>query len=1062
MDAITTLGVAADIVTLTEFGLQLLSTSDTAKVSSTIEKKDEDENSALEDYKKLRLALSSKQASLQRRLLASPSPPLKDELALLELATSSLEDSELLLKTIGNTPKDVSGDRLSSRKKDATAYISSKLGGGFDPENVKRLSHVITRHASSILSFRISELNKTIESLENVKQQFRPEQESRINSISQDVENLRLEVQRRSVDPGRGNSLAFTDTDIRRFSDRLTSLNKAEDNMFADKIVASLNYSSRPVRHDSVPQAHKNTFQWAFDSRLSKWFSSGSGIFWVSGKPGSGKSTFMKFIAKHSQTKELLTQWAGSADTLAVAVHFFWIAGTPIQKSWQGLLQSLLFDVCYKHPSVVPLICPSRWEAAKAGRWQTAAEPWSVSELTAALRSLASADSIPLKICFFIDGLDEYDSDHAELCKVLCDMANSPHIKMCLSSRPWAVFERSFGGEGKERLDIHELTRNDIREFVGDQLREHPKWAMIESETAASEKSSLIEQIVAKADGVFLWAFFVTRSLREGLSNGDRITDLSQRLSGLPTDLEQLFKHMLESVDPVDHPKMAGILQAAAHALEPLHIDLYWQLERGFEEYDYAYRCPIGSRPLAEIAKQREQMTRSINDKTKGLLKVVNLRVEFLHRTVKDFVLTKDLEEYLRGKLPDDHNGFISIATAYLGFLKTTSHDTPLVSGIMRHGKGLNSGPFISHLNQALFYASEAMKADHFASQHYHRTTTLLDKYEEAIEAMVRVGHVIIRGVNSDACHPGLPFREELLKHNLTSYIENRMREQPDFFNIFDESPLFAALTPMSLNSGESPAPVAKTLDVLLQRGENPNVLLQVRGPYLGEAASPWVLFARGTMSVFNMLSGPLMFPALRWNDSLDNALFDLLLSYGAYPNQALLDRPGAHTVFSHFLKISKSRFLGEECFDGYLRTLDAFFRAGASLGVPHNGAVDPDALAAFGNLARSCPEESVLASYCTELKGLISKLAADPGRARFLSSVTEKLIVHCSGEEEDLKRLVLAISEGLPQYVAEPLLQVIEGKLEVSKKRGDTRKRRRESWGDSSYGNGVKQVKGE
>ncbi|KAL7955905.1 hypothetical protein V8C34DRAFT_290275 [Trichoderma compactum] len=42
-----------------------------------------------------------------RRLLASPSPPLKDELALFDLASSSLEDSEVLLETIGNIPKDV-------------------------------------------------------------------------------------------------------------------------------------------------------------------------------------------------------------------------------------------------------------------------------------------------------------------------------------------------------------------------------------------------------------------------------------------------------------------------------------------------------------------------------------------------------------------------------------------------------------------------------------------------------------------------------------------------------------------------------------------------------------------------------------------------------------------------------------------------------------------------------------------------------------------------------------------------------------------------------------------
>ncbi|KAI0376230.1 hypothetical protein F5Y04DRAFT_215422 [Hypomontagnella monticulosa] len=1047
MDVIPALSLAGDILAVAEFTIALFSASE-----------EKDLTSVLESLKKLRLAVDNSRYELQQVLLARSSPSLDDEHALLRLSVSSLGDSAQLVRAIEYLPEEFSGNESQPWNTDIRVWIETKFEGRVSLEDVKRLSHAATRHASSIINYRISELNKTIESLEDVKRYSRPEQESRVDSISRDMENLELEVQQRSANLDTDDSVAFTKTDIRLFSDRLANLIEAEDNMFADRIVASLNYASRPVRHDSVPQAHKNTFEWAFDSRLSKWFSSGSGTFWVSGKPGSGKSTFMKFIAKHARTKDLLASWAGSPDKLAVAVHFFWIAGTPIQKSWQGLLQSLLFDVCHKHPSVVSLISPSRWAAAKAGRWQDAAEPWSVSELTAALRALASATNMPLKMCFFIDGLDEYNSNHAELCKVLCDMADSPHIKLCLSSRPWAVFERSFGGENQERLDIHEVTRNDIRQFVSDQLQAHPRWAIDESETTASEKSGLIEQIVAKADGVFLWAFFVTRSLGEGLSKGDGTKDLSQRLGKLPTDLEQLFKHMLESVDPANYIKMAGILQAAAHALEPLHIDLYWQLEREFEEREYAYRCPIGAGTLEQVARQREQTSCSINEKTKGLLKLVDLRMEFLHRTVKDFVLTKDMGEYLRSKLPDDYNGFISIATAYLGFLKTTCQDTSLVAGIMRHGKGLNSGQFISHLNQALIYASEALKAPNY----YQQTTTLLDRYESAVEAMVRARHVTMRGVNSEDCHPALPFREELLRHNLTPYIRNKLREQPDFFSIFDESPLFAALTPMSLNNGESPAPVTGTLEILLQRGEDPNVLPRVRAPGLFEEASPWVMFARGTMSVFNILSGPLMFPALRWNESLNNAIFDLLMSHGANPNQPLLDRPGAHTVFSHFLKISASRFLGEECFDVYLRTLDAFFRAGASLGVPPPNAVtDLNAWAAFGNLARSRPEESVLASYCAELKGLMTRLAADPGRARFLSSVTEKIILNSSNKEEDLERLSSAVTENFPQHVAGPLLRLVDSELEMCKKRRGAQKRHRESWGDGPYSN-VKQVKRE
>ena len=888
----------------------------------------------------------------------------------------------------------------------------------------------------------MSELSQTVESLESGRRYARPEHESRIDTVSRDLEDLRLEAQKRSVNPDASFSAAFMEADVRV---RLASLTESEDALLADEIVSSLNYASRPVRLDSVPQAHKDTFQWAFDSRLSDWFISGSGTFWISGKPGSGKSTFMKFISKHPRTRELLAGWAGSSDTLAVATHFFWIAGTPIQKSWQGLLQSLLFDLLRGHPYVVSLVSPNRWAAAKAGQWQTAAEPWSVSELAAALRALATADHVSLRMCFFIDGLDEYDSNHAELCEVLRDMASSPHIKMCLSSRRWPVFERSFGDDSQESLDIQDLTRNDIRRFVNDQLQAHSRWTAKASEEVVLEKVELVDRIVAQADGVFLWAFFVTRSLREGLSNGERIGDLNRRFSKLPSDLDQLFRHMLENVNPADHAKMAGILQAAVHALEPLHVDLYWQLEKEFEGRGPASRGSLGPESANETAVHREQTICSINEKTTGLLRLVDNRVEFLHRTVKDFVLTKDVGEYLRSKLPADYNGFISIAAAYLGFLRTTRQNHPLVAGVVRLGRGLNTGPFIAHLNQALIYASEALKQiDQPDSRQHRQTEELLDQYEAAVEVMVSLGHVTIWGVNSRGCDARLLFREELLRHDLTPYLAKKIRDQPDFFDVFDESPLFAALMPMSRSSGESPAPVPEVLDLLLRRGEDPNVLPRQPGaPGASDAASPWVLFARGTMSVFNMLSGPCMFPALRWNASLKDATFGRLMSHGADPNMPLLDRLGARTVFSHFLDISLSKFLGEECFEDYLGTLDAFLRAGASLGVPNLACTASlGAEVAFGNLARRRPEDSVLASFCTELKGLLARLAADPQRAMFVSSVTEKLILHCSGRAEDLRELGSAISQGCPANIAAPLSGLIASEMGGHQEDGSTRKR--------------------
>ncbi|KAH8879820.1 hypothetical protein GQ53DRAFT_849393 [Thozetella sp. PMI_491] len=957
-----------------------------------------------------------------------------DDLALREAATACLEYSKSFSE---------GADNSSQTRSRQIAYLPDVK------EKLERLSQDVTRHAHSILRKRVSELSKVVDSLRSGVRYNKPEHESRIDSMSHDLDELKRGIQEQPVNARATAPAVFTEAQVRLLRVRLASLTEAEDDMFSDKIVASLNYDSRPVRHDSVPQAHKDTFQWAFDSRLSEWLRSGGGAFWISGKPGSGKSTFMKFISRHPQAKELLAEWAGSADILAVASHFFWIAGTPIQKSWQGLFQSLLFDVCHNHPSVVPLVSPNRWAAAKNGQWQTAAEPWSVSELSAALRRLAWTDKVPLKMCFFIDGLDEYDSDHAELCNVLSDMASSPRIKMCLSSRPWPIFEKSFGGDNKERLDIHLLTRDDIQGFVRDQLETHSSWLKGESKHEHKEQDKLVQQIVEKADGVFLWAFLVTRSLREGLSSGDTIPGLQRRLVGLPTDLEQLFKHMLESVDPANHPKMAGILQVSAHALEPLSIDLYWQVEQAFTEPDYAFHCPIGAAPFEVVSEQRAQASRSINEKTKGLLKQVNQHVEFLHRTVKDFVMTRDMAEYLRSKLPANYNGFISIATAYLGFMKTRRQDHSLVAGIVRQGRGLNSGPFISHLNQALMYAAEAFKSDDAASR--LQTTQLLDVYEAAVDQMVRSGHVTIRGLDTQGCNPKLPFREELLRHDLTPYVATKLRDHPDFFDIFDDAPLYAALTPMSLSSGESPAPVIGILELILERGGDPNILPQSRGPSDPEAPSPWVVFARGTMSVFNMLSGPCMFPALRWNDSLNGGIFDLLLAHGADPNRPLVDRINPHTVFSHFLDIALSVFLGEECFDGYVRTLDAFLRAGASLGVPKATVTSPDAEVAKGNLGRPRPDEPLVKSYCTVLKGLMARLSADPKRAQFVSSVTEKLILHCHGREEELQEFALAIAEGCPEQQAKPLLVLVDGERELAKKQGEARKRQRGSWGGAS-----------
>jgi ATPase subunit of ABC transporter with duplicated ATPase domains len=111
----------------------------------------------------------------------------------------------------------------------------------------------------------------------------------------------------------------------------------------------SLAFPDMRGRFEAVETAHYDTFRWIFEASPEQqsndtslitdpednnqgfddrpdnnqvireagdlfitWLESGSGIFHISGKLGSGKSTLMKFLCEHPDTKEKLIEWAGT------------------------------------------------------------------------------------------------------------------------------------------------------------------------------------------------------------------------------------------------------------------------------------------------------------------------------------------------------------------------------------------------------------------------------------------------------------------------------------------------------------------------------------------------------------------------------------------------------------------------------------------------------------------------------------------------------------------------------------------------------------------------------
>ncbi|KAK0710649.1 hypothetical protein B0H67DRAFT_601622 [Lasiosphaeris hirsuta] len=222
-----------------------------------------------------------------------------------------------------------------------------------------------------------------------------------------------------------------------------------------------------------------------------------SGAYWIEGKAGSGKSTLMKYLLNRDETAQLLNQWAGDKE-LFTGSYFFWSMGTSLQKSQDGLLRTILFQLLKTYPELIPTACPDRLSIKD----YEYLEAWTMEDLMKSFDHLLRQKSLPIRMCLFIDGLDEYSGIHTDLVKLLGNIAKSDHIKLCVSSRPWPEFRDAYGSSAWT-LCIHEFTKSDICAFAQDRLTESPRFETLRMASVA-ETNRLVDEITSRAEGVFL------------------------------------------------------------------------------------------------------------------------------------------------------------------------------------------------------------------------------------------------------------------------------------------------------------------------------------------------------------------------------------------------------------------------------------------------------------------------------------------------------------------------------------------------------------------------------
>ena len=459
------------------------------------------------------------------------------------------------------------------------------------------------------------------------------------------------------------------------------------------KIAASLRFRDMVQRRDEIPSTYGQTYEWMFDHAASPfrtWLEEGNDVFWVSGLAGSGKSTLIKLISQHEQTKKLAQTWAGADCHVVLTEFYFWFLGSKMQKRVCGLLRSMPYQILNACPELVRTVSPKRWKHYDKDLLDL--DPWTEEELYRTLRTAAAEGcrtnvgetndrkEVGVRYIFFIDGLDEYDGNYRELVDLINEMGKSKYMKICVSSRPWNAFVTAFEQSPSFRLE--DLTRNDIATYIEGELTKAEKTSRknrLFSRNTKPQTDILVKTVIDKAHGVFFWVFLVVRSLCDGFSNGESVKILQNRVDEFPDELLDYFSLMLKRLNGVYRKLTAQLLNLAAvphhHPDGPLSelsfIDLWPLLEQPeyFENASFAFNDNFEGYSTADLKEMLLQVSWRVRAWCRDFLHILSAAVvygqcdwpadviargsvQFLHRTVYDFLKLEDVQANLRGYTP--------------------------------------------------------------------------------------------------------------------------------------------------------------------------------------------------------------------------------------------------------------------------------------------------------------------------------------------------------------------------------------------------------------------------
>ncbi|CAI7636057.1 unnamed protein product [Penicillium pancosmium] len=459
-------------------------------------------------------------------------------------------------------------------------------------------------------------------------------------------------------------------------------------------LLDSLRFEQINSRRSNVGIAHEKTCQWflshpAYKAWLDPENLTHHGFLWISGKPGAGKSTIMKFV--YSNMKKQARR-----KDVVIASFFFNARGEFLEKSVIGMYRSLLLQLLEGFPDLQTVLDDHDYVLTQ--------------DQNACPSLIVLKDYFHKAVDFlgrrsftcFIDALDECDEqqvrDMIEYFEDLAKQSTTKRLRICFSSRHYPYIMIRHG----TRLTLeHQIGHTeDLQAYIGDKLR--------------AEDPEIVQKLLKKSAGVFMWVVLVVQILNQEYARGAMF--LERRLEELPSGLSNLFKEILKR----DDENMEGLLLCFLWILcaeRPLRPD----------EFYHAIWSGLSLRGLVDVklpdafaqdtSNGPPRPYRYVISCSKGLAEVTKAdTVQFIHESVRDFLI-KDRGLYelwpqlgLDWESPS-HERLKDCCNAYMNHIDVCGFVSKLAYPTLGHTENLNNYPFLEYANQnTLYHANAAAK----------------------------------------------------------------------------------------------------------------------------------------------------------------------------------------------------------------------------------------------------------------------------------------------------------------------------------------------------------------